>query len=80
LGDYNLISPDTKKNRFIESLEILKSLKVPPKEEGTTDNLHKRLVIVFNKVDVFKRKIEEKINLDSCFEDYKGEFYFKFNI
>eukprot|EP01080_Neovahlkampfia_damariscottae_P001742 gene1742-511_t len=75
LGDYNLISPDTKKNRLKESLEILKNLKIPKEDQTespmTSPRLFKKLHIILNKTDIFKKKIEEKINLDLCFEDYK---------
>jgi len=66
LSEYNqCLREDHKKNRMLESIELFEYVC------KTYSNKY-NIILIFNKIDVFKTKLESGLNLTTCFPEYKG--------
>jgi len=71
LSEYNqVLLEDETVNRMHESLELFEEICQCSYFTDTP------LVIFFNKEDLFRSKLEEKIDLKQCFPEYKGKLEF----
>jgi hypothetical protein len=65
LSEYNLMLQEDTSNRMQESLKLFREICNSPWFENTA------IVLFLNKNDLFRDKIQ-KVDLNVCFDDYKG--------